>query len=857
MRASLVAAAVCLSIAGLSRAGEVTASMRQPVNIPAQPLSLALQTLAKECDRQVLYRSEIVGAYRTDELSGDLTFDEALQKLLSGTSLTYRYLDEKTVTIDPQDRPVPQASVGSGGTWPVAALSASAQQDGALRVGWLDRLRLAMAPQADAQSSSAGQPAQPDDVETVVVTATGSQVELPGDYAGGQVARGGRVGLFGNLDMMDVPFSSTNFTAEFMRNLQARSVADVVQSDPGVRVARGFGNFQELYVVRGFPVYSDDMSYNGLYGLLPRQYVAAEFLERVEVFRGANSFLNGAAPSGSGIGGNFNLVPKRAPDSPLNRLTLGTETGGEWLGAMDVARRFGSDGQFGMRVNGVRRAGDTAVDDEHRKLSVVSIGMDYRGEQARFSADFGFQNHHIDAPRPSVTPSFLATEVPDAPDADANYAQKWTFTEERDKFGVIRGEYDFSEHAKVWAATGLRDGTEHNILSNPTADAAGNTSSYRFDNFREDRITTSEIGVRGEFKTGSVGHRVSVSGSIFKLDSKNAYAFSSFAGFPGSLYAPVQVTPPAPDFFTGGELFDPLTTTLTKTSSVAVADMLSLLNERLLVIVGARNQKIEQNSYNYDTGAKESSYDKSRVTPVFAAVVKPTSHVSLYGNYAEGLLQGDVAPLTFFNPDTGLFEPVRNGGAIFKPFVSEQVEIGAKYDSGSFGGTVSAFRVNKPVGLVDPDTATFGPDGEQTHKGIEISVYGVATEGLRLLGGVTFLDTKAQNGHPVIGVPDAQANFGVDWDVPGLTGFTLDGRVSYTTKQTANLDDTLKIPSWTRLDIGARYALPIRDKDFTLRLRVDNVTDKKYWASVGGSYDANYMVQGAPRTFSLSASVDL
>jgi outer membrane receptor protein involved in Fe transport len=55
-------------------------------------------------------------------------------------------------------------------------------------------------------------------------------------------------------------------------------------------------NFQELYVVRGFPVYSDDVAYDGLYGLLPRQYVAAEFLERLEVFRGANTFLNGAAP---------------------------------------------------------------------------------------------------------------------------------------------------------------------------------------------------------------------------------------------------------------------------------------------------------------------------------------------------------------------------------------------------------------------------------------------------------------------------------------------------------------------------------------------------------------------------------
>jgi len=46
-------------------------------------------------------------------------------------------------------------------------------------------------------------------------------------YAGGQVAKGGRVGLFGNLDLMDTPFNSTNYTAEFMRNLQARSVADV------------------------------------------------------------------------------------------------------------------------------------------------------------------------------------------------------------------------------------------------------------------------------------------------------------------------------------------------------------------------------------------------------------------------------------------------------------------------------------------------------------------------------------------------------------------------------------------------------------------------------------------------------
>ncbi|MEI4883995.1 Plug domain-containing protein, partial [Klebsiella pneumoniae] len=92
-------------------------------------------------------------------------------------------------------------------------------------------------------------------------------------------------------DEMDTPFSSTNYTADLIANQQAISVADVLQNDPAVRVARGFGNFQELYIIRGFPAYSDDMTYNGIYGILPREFVASEFLERVELLRGASAFL--------------------------------------------------------------------------------------------------------------------------------------------------------------------------------------------------------------------------------------------------------------------------------------------------------------------------------------------------------------------------------------------------------------------------------------------------------------------------------------------------------------------------------------------------------------------------------------
>ena len=206
-----------------------------------------------------------------------------------------------------------------------------------------------------------------DDIEHITVDA--SQVELRDSFAGGQVSRGGRAGILGNLDMMDSPFASTNFTADIIREQQARSIADVLQNDPVVRVAKGFGNFQELYVMRGFPVYSDDMTYNGLYGVLPRQYVAAELSERVEVFRGASAFLNGAAPGGSGLGGSVNIVPKRAGDDPLNRVTLGYESQGHWYGAADVSRRFGDDSQStGVRANFVQRGGETSIDNQDQSI---------------------------------------------------------------------------------------------------------------------------------------------------------------------------------------------------------------------------------------------------------------------------------------------------------------------------------------------------------------------------------------------------------------------------------------------------------------------------------------------------------
>lgn len=157
-------------------------------------------------------------------------------------------------------------------------------------------------------------------------SADASKSGLSEAFAGGQVAEGGKVGILGNQDVMDTPYSYTTYTEQLIEDQQAASVGDILLNDPAVRVARGFGNYQQVYLVRGLPVFSDDMTYNGLYGLLPRQYLASQFIQRVQVFRGANTFLNGAAPGGSGLGGAVNIVPKRAPNRELNQVTLDTRT---------------------------------------------------------------------------------------------------------------------------------------------------------------------------------------------------------------------------------------------------------------------------------------------------------------------------------------------------------------------------------------------------------------------------------------------------------------------------------------------------------------------------------------------------
>ena len=703
-------------------------------------------------------------------------------------------------------------------------------------------------------SAANAQSAAPAVMETVTVEASAdaSAEGLAKPFAGGQVARGGRVGLLGQQDIMDTPFNQTSYTSSLIRDVQAKSVGEVLLNDPSVRGARGFGNFQELYVLRGQPMYSDDLAYNGLYGLLPRQYVAAEFFERVEVLHGASAFLNGAAPGGSNLGGSINLMPKRAGNEPLNRVDLGVQSGGQASAAVDLSRRFGPDNNTGVRLNAVRRDGDTAIDGESRGMTALGLGLDWRSRDVRVSADVGYQNDKLKAARPSVTPTSF---IPVVPDNKTNYAQPWTYSNAEDVFATARAEWDLNDQFTAWAAGGAKRGKEDNSLTTPTVlDRAGNATTTRFDTKREDDTATGEIGLRGRFVTGAVKHQVVASASWFRHEERNAWEYN-FSPVPINIYNPVG-SPRLGGTTITGNLSDPLRSAVDNLQSYALADTLSFYDDRVLLTLGLRHQTIEQTSYDNSTDLETGNYKKSATTPVVGLVFKATPQVSLYANYVEGLVKGEVAPATANNL------PVTNAGDVSAPYKAKQKEIGAKWQQGGLGATAALYTVDKPVSYVQ--NQVFGEFGTQSYSGLEMSLYGEPVNGLRVLGGISFSKAKYEEtaggvaqGNYVIGVPRRQFTLGGDWDVPGVQGLALNARLTYTSSQYANAANTLVVKGWTRTDLGVRYLMDIgNDRLLTLRARVDNVLDKKYWASVGGYPGSNYLVQSAPRTFAISASVD-
>ena len=663
-------------------------------------------------------------------------------------------------------------------------------------------------------------------------------------FAGGQVARRGSQGLLGSKDFMETPFSMTTYTSEVIENQQARTLGDLIANDPSVRATNPAGGRYEQFTIRGLSLFNSDVAYNGLYGVLPTYTIDMEMANRVDILKGPSQLINGISPRGS-VGGGINVVPKRATDTPITSFTGSYASNNQLGGAVDVGRRFGEDDKFGLRFNGVKQSGDTEWDHQSVDREMAVLGLDFRGERLRLSTDIGHTERNTDAPQERVQVGANA-QVPHASDVRHNYAQAWSKARTEDTFGTVNGEFDVNDSVMLYGGVGARK-SNHDFLRHAVSvtNDAGDFSVQPRDFTRDENVRTATAGVRNWFHTGPVSHEVNLAASYFYMDFENGGA--RYAAAPSNIYNPVDTPTPARPTRQDAKVY-----TENRFSGVALSDTLGFFEDRLLLTLGARWQRVKVDDWS-DNIKGATAYDEEKVSPSGGILFKATDKLSLYANYMEGLSQGKIAPSTSVNEDE-----------IFPPFISRQVEVGAKYDAGPFAVTAAVFRIKQPAYETNATTRVFGPNGKRENKGVELSVFGEPLDGFRLLGGVMYIDSElthttngAFDGNRAPATPKYNVNLGAEWDVPTVQGLTLTSRGIYSSSQYLDQSNNKEIDSWERFDVGARYAFKVDNKTITLRGNVENVADKRYWSSAGASDDSEPgLTLSTPRTYLLSATVD-
>lgn len=668
-----------------------------------------------------------------------------------------------------------------------------------------------------------------------------------------EVKSGGNLGALGNKKGLDVPFNVRSYTSALILNQQSQTLGDVLMNDPTVRTTYGYGNFSEQFIIRGFPVYGDDVSIDGLYGITPRQLVSPQLYDQVQVLNGASAFLNGAAPSGTAQGGNINLEFKHAGDTPLTRVTGDYTSSSMGGGAIDVGRRFGQDKQFGVRINVAGRSGVSAIDREKRHQVAVGGGFDWhdRSERTRVTVDMAYENQGVNGGRPGVLLSGL-TSVPKVPAPGFNYGQPWTYTELNYIYGKLKVEHDFGKYLTAYGQFGGLGGNEKGNYSSLTvtnARTGAGTNGAMYVPYVQTNKTT-QAGVRAHVQTGGLKHEINAGGSALWSDVATAYAMT-LSPIKSNLYKPNLTSVAPAETFVGGNIDNPQLNNHTRLWSLFFSDTVSAFHDRVALTAGFRYQDIQMISYGYGKGAP-TGYSTNAFTPVVGLVVHPTRQTSIYFNRIEGLSQGPQASGN-----------VVNLGEIFPPYQSVQYEVGAKYDIGRFATSLALFQIDKPnaysVPFGNSGQAIYSVDGLQRNRGIEFTVNGEIIKGLRFNGGASIIDADQRrtsgglyDGNRAIGVPGYTINGNLEYDLPFIRGATVTGRVIQTGHQYADNLNKLRVPNWTRFDVGARYSFVVEHKAITTRLGVDNLANTRYWESAFGGY----LLQGLPRTFKFSVTAD-
>lgn len=656
-----------------------------------------------------------------------------------------------------------------------------------------------------------------------------------------------QLGLWQGRSLQQLPYSIQVFSEELIKNVQATSSPDeIYRLNPTSQLSRSqYENDQPVTYTRGFRVsnaYRDSME-GDQYG----HGTTTEDAQKIEVLNGLSGFLYGPG----NVGGLINYVTKRSTESRLNEISLASLGGKSWYTYGDFGGKFDEAGKFGYRLNLAKQGGDTAIKQQEVKKEFASLALDWQvldtlliqvdAMQRDYEINGGAANWNFAKGIERLPAHQLQNNISWSVPWSNNYYHserygahlKWNPTQNI----TIRSSYLDSYSRR---GTQL---TTNTVTSENTYDQAVS----RIYAAGQDRMTSEQLDKRWatyldfNFDTGPLKHKLTTGLQMSDTRQKRYPREAKEVVFKNlDLSSPTAMPKPIGQQVDRGEI---QTRSHSQSKSWLIGDDITL-DDQWSILLGA--------AYVNIINKMGSGYDESKISPNLSILYRPVPALTTYLTYIESLEAGGIAA------DEYRGVTVTNAGDIFGPLKSQQIELGAKLSLGDLLFTTALFKIDKGLQYYDvsmPTAPKFVQDGRQEHKGVEFTAIGKATDHLTILGGFTWLDPeiKKQKQNPLLEgkrpplVAQQMFKLYSEYTIPNFESLSVSAGFNHTAKSYANAENTDKLPAYTLFNIGSRYQFNLKDNPLTLRLNVNNLFNKHYWA--------NESILGDPRTVVVSGSI--
>ncbi|MFS2018283.1 TonB-dependent receptor [Massilia sp. CT11-108] len=691
--------------------------------------------------------------------------------------------------------------------------------------------------------------------------------------------------------LLDTPKSVTIVPAEVIAQTGATSLTDALRTVPGITIgaAEGGNPVGDNMFIRGYNAQTDTYI-DGIRdaGSQSREIFA---VEQVEVVKGPNSALGGRSSAGGGV----NLITKTAQSYDFNHASIGLGTDKYRRITGDFNRNIGSNSAF--RLNVMAHENDVPGRDvvggkRWGVAPTVTFGL--TGPTRAIVSVYHLTSHEIpDTGIPFNNPVTTGTNVskngngtPFNVDRSTFYGlANRDFRDTKSDIATIDLRHELANGITLRNVTRYGKSNNDYVWTQPD-DSKGNTVLYgtvwRRANTRatETRTASNVSSISGKFDTAAIKHAYNA-GIEFDRETTDraAYVFTPGTNNPltntftcptsgaATLYNCTTLVDPNPydPWVYTRALSGALTHVNTKTKAAYAFDTIEF-NPQWQVNLGARYDDFQTTLNTLatsSTAAVTAHVDSTFWSWQTGLVYKPASNGSIYLAYATS-----ATPPGNDGGDglDALTVAVQN----LQPQRSKNFELGTKWDvmpGGRLSLTAAVFKSTMNNARVTAPDGTTQNVGRKEIRGVELGFSGKLSSQWSVFGGYTYLDAEiADNGYLNIGTtakpvyvvspyngnrfPTTPKHSASLWTTYAATKeLTFGMGLNSMAMVYANVNNNKWVPGYTRFDAMASYAL---NKDVSLQLNVQNLTDKLYFDKVSSPH---YAGVGPGRSATLSANV--